>query len=208
MASIVRPLFGRLRRALLGLLFPTCLGLLSAPGCVTTAPGLGFLNTDPGHERPCGVVSFWDRNVRIALDTEHHGAEIPMLAGRVFFFGPDKRPMAARGKLAIYWYDMTGPADGPHPQLGECLYDADTLDKLKKTDMVGVGYTVVASWQNYRPEVKHIKVQVCFMPERGGSPIYGEPALVSLHSDAPITSRQATTPIAAIPQPGAAAAKQ
>ncbi len=174
-------------------------GLCDAGLLVRLVPGA------PVEERPCRVLTYWDRTVRVALDTKGPpGTELPMLAGRVYFFGADSgHLLTPRGKLVVDWYDLSGPPNPHPPLLGECVYGADDLQKMKSENMVGIGYTIVAPWQDYRPEVSRIRVQVAFLPEKGGDPVYAEPAIVALECDQPrvtITSRSQTI-IPALPPP-------
>jgi hypothetical protein len=174
----------RRTRALLG-----GLALLLIAGCVTPGSWFGFLSSDPGDERPCRVMSYWDRTIRLAPDTKSHPMqEIPCLAGRVYFFGPEAgHLLTPRGTLIVDWYDMSGPPDGPHALLGECVIDPDSLQKFKSVNLVGIGYSIPVPWQGYRPEYTHVKIQMAFLPERGGDPIYAEPSVVSLQNDQAVT---------------------
>ncbi len=165
-----------------GIWLALCLTAL-APGCVTT----DMLLFHPGaeEERPCRIFSYWDQNVRVAFNTEQKGLrpeELPFVAGRVYFFGPEgKHPLTPRGALIVDFYDMTTPSETP-PLLGRTVYGANDMQKLRSANMLGMGYTVIAYWGNYDPKYKRLKVQLTFIPEKGGGQIFAEPAIVSLQS--------------------------
>src|SRR5262249_28948675 len=92
-----------------------------------------------------------------------------------------------------------GPPDAPHPGIGRCDYDADNLQRMKKADLLGLGYTVVAHWQGYRPDITRIKIQICFVPEQGGSPLYGEPVTLSLNGGGQLVVTQPSTTVSVHP---------
>jgi hypothetical protein len=165
------------------------LALTLLAGCVTQGSWLSFFPGDWGEEQPCRIMSYWDRTIRMAPDTKSQPMqELPCLAGRVYFFGVDPgHLLTPRGKLIVNWYDMSGPPDAPHRLLGECRYDGDSLQKMKSINMVGVGYTIVVPWQGYSREFTRVKIQMAFLPEHGGDPIYAEPSIVTLQNDQAVT---------------------
>jgi hypothetical protein len=180
-----------------GIMILLSLALASAGGCVTPGAGIGSF-FGPPEPAPCKLLSYWERSVCIARDCKHEGAPVPGLAGRIFFSGADGKPMAVHGKVAVDWYDMSGPADGPHPRLAGCVYDNAALQLLWKKDIIGWGYTLFAPWPDYRPEITRVRIDVRFIPEKG-DPLYGEPASVSLNSDVPFTTQHLTEPITLAP---------
>jgi hypothetical protein len=194
MAGVARTFLRRVRVALRGLAWPACLGLLlPAAGCVTATAYLpaGWLEQPP--EQVCKVVGFWDRKVHVARDSLNRGAELPCLAGRVYFFGADEsHTFAARGQVLVDWYDISGP-DGTQPRpLGRVVYDPDSLQQFKKKDFLGVGYTIILDWPSYTPNVNRVRVHLCFIPEKG-APIYADPADVTLQTEQVQISRQQQT---------------
>jgi hypothetical protein len=206
MAAIVR-IAGHRTSALAGLALAASLVLTSA-GCVTVSLPTGWFHDSAADERPCRILGYWDRNIRVAFDTESktpgsQSSQVACLAGRVYFFGAHEGELITpRGKLHVAWFDMTGPPGTEPPLLGEVVYDPDSLQRMKSRNLIGMGYTIVAPWQGYTPNKSHIKVQVAFVPEKGGSPIYAEPALVSLQCDEPVvTSRGSWMPGMPTPLP-------
>ena len=58
-----------------------------------------------------------------------------------------------------------------------------------------MGYTLVASWETYEPKYNRIWAHVCFVPDKGGDPIYASPQEISLHGDAPLVGQHSSVPI-------------
>ena len=168
------------RRIIAGM--PLALMVLTS-GCVTLDTSL-LHTAQPEDERPCWITGYWDRNVRIALNTKSKGfrpEEMPVLAGRVYFFGADpKTPLTPRGTLVVDFYDVSGPSDGEPPLLGRTVYGNADLQKMRSVNLLGMGYTILADWQTYDPKYTRVKVQVTFLPEKGGEPVFADPAVVSL----------------------------
>jgi hypothetical protein len=154
-----------------------------ASGCVTPSTSM-FRGSAPEEERPCKIYSYWDQNVRIAFNTESKRVppeELPFLAGRVYFFGPDGRsPLTPRGTLIVDFYDTQVPPDAEPPLLGRTVYGPQDLQKVRSENLLGMGYTILAYWGTYSPKYTRVRVQVTFIPEKGGGQIFAEPALVSL----------------------------
>jgi hypothetical protein len=118
-----------------------------------------------------------------------------MLACRAYFVGADGKPMSVRGRAIVYWYDAPGGRDAPRPPLGYCEYDSVTLQKLKSDDhVIGLGYTLVASWHTFEPKYNHIWAHVCFIPEKG-DPIYATPHEISLNGDTSVVGEQSSVPV-------------
>ena len=172
------------------------LALLTVTGCVTMPPALSFFHQEVPEERPVRIDCIWERQLRIALDTKNQGAQNPMLACRAYFVGADGRPMPVHGRVLVYWYDSPGGRDAPRPPLGYCEYDSVNLQKLRSDDhVIGLGYTLVASWHTYEPKYNRIWAHVCFVPDKG-DPVYSTPQEISLHGDAPpVLTQQATVPM-------------
>ena len=182
------------------LIYAVPLTLLAVTGCVNTS-GFTLFHPEVPEERPVRIDCIWERQLRIALDTEKQGAQVPMLACRVYFVGADGRPMTVHGRVMMYWYDAPGGPNAPRPPLGYCEYDSVTLQKMKRDDhVIGLGYSLVASWDTFEPKYNRIWAHVCFVPDKGGAPIYASPQEISLHGDDPVTSdRPVTVPVSALP---------
>jgi hypothetical protein len=192
----VRSFFRRVRAALTGVGVPACLGLLTAAGCVTPSAPWAMLHGEIADEPPCRLACSWDRNVRVTQNCVDGGSAVPGLAGRLYFFTQDQKHLtSAHGKVVAEWYDAAAPA-GTNPQHFRVEYAAADLQKMKREDWAGVGYTVFLPWPDYRPNITRVRLHVCFMPEKGGFPLYADPVDISLQGDSPISSHQTVVPVA------------
>ena len=167
--------------------------LTAAPGCVTTTTAFCF-NRDM--IAPAQVQATWDNRVRFTTDPTRGGATQPVLAGRLYLFGPElDSPLIGDGKVVIDLYDLSpGGKDLPAERTHE-RWDLDpaTLAKFRRKDVIGEGYTLVLPWATFRPDVTQVKMTVCYVPAKG-TPLYGEPALVTLNGDTPLTITEQVMP--------------
>ena len=62
------------------------------------------------------------------------------------------------------------------------------LKRLKKKDGVAEGYTLFLPWENYRPEVRQIKLEVTYINSKSEKQ-YGVPEVITLQSS-PLPSIQ------------------
>lgn len=139
---------------------------------------------DGGADRPVNhLLTYWDNHVRIVQDTQNQGAPLPGLAGRLFLFNDETHDCVdARGAVLVQMYDMTSAAPGKAPtRLAEWRFDAESLKRLKRKDRIGAGYTLFLPWDQYRPDIKEVQLQVCYAPEKG-APRYTEPQSLTLQS--------------------------
>jgi hypothetical protein len=162
------------------------LGLLLLPfillfsGCTPTSP---FLSS--GQYLPCGtpcqVVATWTNQVGWTPDPTRGGTPGPVLAGRVYLFGPEiDFPMVGDGRMVVDLYDETATLHGGQPVLlEEWIFNPDDLRRLLKKDAIGWGYTMVMPWGTYAPEVARINLKVRYEPIKG-LPLYGQGATITL----------------------------
>jgi hypothetical protein len=153
-------------------------------GCVALD---GFVwKTD---EPPAGKVGkigvFWESQVAFAPDFLHNGQRTPGLGGRLYLFSPDgKYPIAGDGKVTVELYLPGKPAkadastgeDVPDQPLDRWEFDPVTLKRLLQKDSLGWGYTLVMPWATYRPDIKDVKLRVCYQPPKD-FPLYTESRL-------------------------------
>jgi len=176
------------------------------PGCVST----GAKNGVP-EQPPVGpayqVQALWQGRIVTALDTVHQGAKLPGLAGRVYLLGKDLgKSVKGEGKLLVDLYesDKTGTDE---PRLLEHYeFPGAVLNQLLKKDTwIGWGYTVFLPWPEYRAEIKHVQLQMSFVPEKGTT-LFAPPTQLVLRNDnAPVVVRR-TAPVSSqdVSQTGAA----
>jgi hypothetical protein len=193
--------FGKwmIRRAF-GLLVGAAL-LGPAVGCtnfqsMTTSKWFDGAWMDVGGEMPVNqVVTVWDNHIRVAPDSQHVGVNVPLLAGRMYLLNEEAHScVEAHGMVVAQMYDMTPLAKGESPiKLAEWTYKADALRGLKQKDSIGEGYTLVLPWDNYRPDIKDVQIQLCYLPVHGPAR-YTEPQRLALQTlaeaDGKVTQRK------------------
>ncbi len=165
------------RRSFLGTL---ALGMLFAlAGCDTTG---AFLDPDAPRctEPPCRINAMWSRGVATAADSQHNGAELHGLAGRVYLFGVDDRTVVCDGELVVGLFDDTPRPDATGPkELHEWKIDPVTLKRLLKKDAIGWGYTVFLPWPEDKPLLQHIQLKFRFN-QKDKAPVFGESGPMTL----------------------------
>jgi hypothetical protein len=140
--------------------------------------------------------SCWDNRIQVTQDVVN-GGQLPGLVGRLYLFGEEFGiPLKAEGgSVAIDLYDMTHVPPGTSPKrLERWEIDADTMAKLLRRDKIGWGYSLFLPWSTYRPEITHVRLNICYTPAKG-TPVYAEPALVTLRNDAPTEQVQRVSPV-------------
>jgi len=126
------------------------------------------------------MVAYWDNHVRFTDGVVNNKSKsLPGLAGRVYLFADEATSMEAKGRLVVELYDMTG---GKSFKLAVWSFDAETLKKLKKKDLIGDGYRLFLPWEGYSAEVKEIKLQTFYQPDEG-TLVDAEPAQLTLRQD-------------------------
>jgi hypothetical protein len=135
----------------------------------------------------CQVHSCWDNRVQVTQDVVNGGRPLPGLAGRVYLFG-EKFGIPLKGdggSVAVDLYDMTHLQPGAEPKyLERWQLDAGSVAKLLRRDKIGWGYTLFLPWGTYSPEITRVRLNICYTPAKA-TPIYAEPANITLHNDAP-----------------------
>jgi hypothetical protein len=144
--------------------------LLPATGCVTTEHGLWpDVGTTP--EKACQAVCIWQNNVMTVPDSANGGVPVRGFAGRVYLFGPNMDfPLLCEGQLTV---DLVDESCDPPRWVERWNIDPDTLQRLKKKDVLGWGYTVFLPSKEYRPDMGKIKLKTTFQAPKT-PPIYTE----------------------------------
>jgi hypothetical protein len=154
------------------------LALLLTSGCVSLGSYLS--PGGPPKGAVCQVVATWNSKVVTADDPVHGGTPTPGLAGRVYLFGPQiDFPLVGDGGLVVDLYDQT---NGKPVMLEEWRFDAATLGRLLRKDMIGWGYTVFLPWGTYRPDILRVRLKVRYEPPGGAAPIYAESSPITLNA--------------------------
>jgi hypothetical protein len=196
------------RRAFLG----AALGLLAAlAGCDTTGAFVatnasGDVPADaPGYtDRPCRVMGWWEPSVRFTQDPTHNGAPTAGLAGRIYLFGPEiKDPLVGNGSITVALFDDARPPgqQGPAP-VYQWTFDAATLQRLLRRDVIGWGYTLFLPCVPYRPEddvqrMAHVTLKVRYDQEKCAT-LFADPALLTLSDPNSAAAQQVTHNPAAV----------
>src|SRR5207248_9210183 len=135
------------------LLLASCL----SAGCVTinVAP-TAAVKEQPA---PCQLVVQWHNEVMNAPDPTRGGALTPVLVGRIYLFGQTMAtPLEGDGAVSVELFNQSdvvprgteGTPDGGPRRLERRNIDPVTLQKLRRTDMVGWGYKLALSGSSYR----------------------------------------------------------
>lgn len=182
------------------------LALLAGSGCISTSYFLALTGHDCA-DTASAVHSWWDSRVRVARDSVNGGAPLPGLAGRVYIMDANELPIACKGRLNVDLYDVTG-GTGTEKLLERWQLDNDTLQRLRRCDKIGEGYTLFLPWSTYRPEVARVRLHITFFPEKG-APLYADPVTFAPRNEAaatPVVVRQQTVPAGSVPPPAAGSA--
>ncbi|MBI1832828.1 MAG: hypothetical protein HYR84_15415 [Planctomycetes bacterium] len=131
-----------------------------------------------GEQAVTDGMTLWDNRVRITQDSVNAGRPLPGLVGRLYLFGND-RNVDAHGYVVVTMHDATKPGS---EELVKWRFDPKSLKLLKRKDHLGDGYTLFLPWEGYRPEIRQVKLQACYLPEKG-APRYLDPSRVTLQSE-------------------------
>jgi hypothetical protein len=129
----------------------------------------------------CQVVPIWDPRVTLTPDPARGGAPAPGLVGRLYLFGPTVDfPLVGDGSVVVFLYNETPAAEGKgRVLLEQWNFDADTLKRLVKRDMIGLGYTLFLPWGTHHPSITHVQMQMKYEP-RQGAPLFAPPIALTL----------------------------
>lgn len=176
-------------------------------GCVTTET----VHRPPPEPIPTGAVhqvhAAWEGRLMVTQDVVNNGVPLIGLAGRMYLFGPQVGyPVQGDGMAIIDLHDATQANAQTKPQLLERWeIDAVTLKRLMKKDTIGWGYTLFLPWKTYRPEITKVQLQIRYVPEKGGLPLFSPPSMITLNNDTQINVTQRQVPAGTTPAAPAAA---
>lgn len=176
------------RGSFLGLLLALA---LSSTGCVALSPWKQSAESPPVGQ-PSQVVMTWKPSVTTTPDVVNGGSPIPGLVGRLYLFGAQMgHPMAGDGNLRVELFDDRPSAQGGQPTLLEFWeIDQEKLCRLLQKDSIGWGYTLFLPWGSYHPDVKKVRLKVCYLPP-AGPPLYAPISSLTLqHEEIPHVVRQ------------------
>jgi hypothetical protein len=147
--------------------------ILLAPGCLALDQCWTCKDGPPKPGQACQVVTTWSNKVHYVPDVLHDGVPMPGLAGRLYLFGPNIGfPMTGDGGAVVELYDdSTGAPNGVLIERWE--FDAPTLQKLLRKDIIGWGYTLFLPWGTYRPDITRVHLTCRYEPAKG-TPLYAD----------------------------------
>lgn len=150
------------------------LAVLTAAGCMNTPklpsakPAVAFDPTTPNQ-----LAVTWNPKVQYAADPTRGGTIMPVLTGRMYLFASDQQhppsyPLVYDGKLTVDLWDHTPVAGKVEPKmLEQWIIDPETMSKLMKEDIIGMGYSLGLPWSTYREDMTGVHIIVRFDPTNG-----------------------------------------
>jgi hypothetical protein len=151
---------------------------LPLTGCQTVDKNLLVMKDSPPTGIPVKVASMWDHEIRFAPDTQHSGAPMPGLAGRILLFDQSMNlPIAVDGGLVVDLYDCTGA----EPVMKEEFrIDPVAMKRYLHKDSNNLwGYSLFLPWGTYRPDITKVQLRMRFDPVHG-SPVYAQECTMSM----------------------------
>ncbi|HKB01348.1 MAG TPA: hypothetical protein VKD90_03970 [Gemmataceae bacterium] len=147
-----------------------------------THQGLSHTPAKPGE--PSRLTTAWNNKVIYAPDPTHGGDPVPGLLARLYVFGPDEAiPLDSDGELIVGIWDLAPKAEGRAPALMELWHiDRETAQRFRKTDFMGMGYTLFLPWSKYHVDLKQVNVVARFNAAGGRSLVSSPETLTIDHS--------------------------
>jgi hypothetical protein len=145
-------------------------------GCVTLSGQQSSKEATPGSDIPCQVSVRWHNDVVQAPDPVHSGQPTPGLVGRVYLFNNAMLPVDGEGSLHV---ELADASVKPPKVLERWNLPPEAVQKLKRKDIVGTGYSLFLPWATYRPDLTTIQMRVAYQP-KNGPPLYSTPSKVTL----------------------------
>ncbi len=125
------------------------------------------------------VQAAWENRVIVTQDAVNNGAPLVGLLGKLHFFGDEVGfPRTCKGTITVDAHEIL--PDGKTKMMERWQIDPITMQKLIRKDTLGSCYTIFLPWSTYRPDMARVQLQVKFVPETGGVPLFSTPTAVSL----------------------------
>lgn len=137
---------------------------------------------------PAQVVGAWNNKIVHVPDPANNGVPAPGLIGRVYLFGPTPDfPIPGNGSIVVDLFDDTprnGQSSSVH--LEQWRFDPESLSRLLKKDMFGLGYTLFLPWGSYRSDIRTLHLAVKYEP-MSGMPLYAPSGPLTIeHTQSPV----------------------
>jgi hypothetical protein len=112
------------------------------------------------------------------------GTQVPGILGRVWLYtAAGKSPVDPPGTIDASIVDVTPAESGGSPvTLAYYRFNPTELEQLKRKDLLGVGYSLFLPLKSYRSDVKHVRIQLTFVDDRGHR-TDGAPDILLLRAD-------------------------
>jgi hypothetical protein len=151
------------------------------------------------------VATAWRNKIEYLPNPAAAGALQPGLAGQIFLYTADAQPATANGRLIIDLIDETPRLAGIPPLTPERWeFTKEVLKNLRTLDeRFGECYVVFLPWPTYRPDVTHVRLRVCYLPENGGFPIYAPETRLILNASHGAISDNSNNPPQTMPKDSA-----
>jgi hypothetical protein len=83
------------------------------------------------------IIACWDARVHLCDDTVNPRSKLSMLKGSVYLYcGQTSKTICVNGQMLVEARDRDGR------KVAQWQFDAATLEKLKRSDLIGIGYTL------------------------------------------------------------------
>jgi hypothetical protein len=126
------------------------------------------------------LVTIWSKKVVYAPDPWKGGAVTPGLVGRIFLIGPGDKPGAigapylGDGSLIVDLWDNTERGVNTEPKMMVNVhFPPEVLINLAKKDVWGDGYSIWIPWEQYRPDIIQVYVNVGYT-SAAGEKLFGQ----------------------------------
>jgi hypothetical protein len=108
------------------------------------------------------IVACWNDRVHHCDDVVNSCARVSMLKGSVYLHcGETKKTVCAKGCILVEAFDNQAR------KIAQWQFDAASLEKLKRTDLIGVGYTLCLPMDQRCLEVNDIQLKLTYRGDDG-----------------------------------------
>ncbi len=114
------------------------------------------------HKAEHRVLACWDARVHVCADIAHPGTKRSSLKGSVYLFATESgKTVDANGYFVVELCDTQAR------KLAEWTFDADSLESLKRKDLIGVGYSLCLPLDARSIAAQDVKLKLTYHTWRG-----------------------------------------
>jgi hypothetical protein len=122
----------------------------------------------PAPTKVSQLCATWQPEVCWTPDPTRNGALQPTLTGHLWLFGEEIGcPLVGDGSLSVSLFEGEPAADDKVDPLQVWQFDAASLKKYLKKDMLGWGYALKLPWSTRCLELTRVQLRVCYHPLDG-----------------------------------------